>query len=54
MRHLWKFWRGENVDSEDGVHHGIHAAWCCLTLFEYWKHGIGEDDRSLMGHRKTA
>jgi hypothetical protein len=49
MRHLWKFWMGEDVDAEDGIHHTIHAAWCCMTLFEYWKHRIGSDDRSLLG-----
>ena len=47
-RHLWAFWRGETVDPEDGISHMIHAAWCCIVLYEYWLHKIGQDDRSQL------
>lgn len=35
MRHLWKFWRGEDVDQESGLPHLAHAAWGCFALMEY-------------------
>lgn len=46
MRHLWAWWRREDQDQEDGISHLAHAAWGCLTLMSYARHGIGEDTRS--------
>lgn len=45
MRHAWAFWRGENNDKESGLPHLAHAAWHCMTLMWYSKHGKGTDDR---------
>ncbi len=50
MRHLWKFWRGEVADPEDGLSHLAHAAWGCMTLMEYRRTHPELDDRS--GSRK--
>lgn len=45
MRHLWKFWKGEDVDEETGVPHVINAAWGCLTLAQYMVDRRKFDDR---------
>ena len=45
MRHMWAFWRGEDIDPESGLHHLAHAAWACITLLEYTKTRPGFDDR---------
>lgn len=47
MRHAWKWWRGEDVDQEDGQHHLASVAWCALSLLAYVRRGVGEDDRSI-------
>lgn len=44
-RHLWAFWRGEDLDKESGLPHLAHAAWGCLTLMEYMKNRPDLDDR---------
>jgi len=45
MRHLWKFWRGEDYDEETGLHHVAQAAWGCFTLLDYTKTHPEFDDR---------
>lgn len=45
MRHAWRFWAGEDEDPESGLSHMAHVAWNALALVEYWKRGLGEDDR---------
>jgi len=45
MRHLWAFWRGEDIDPESGLHHLAHASWGCLTLLEYTETHPEFDDR---------
>ena len=45
MRHLWKWWRRENLDPETGMSHLWHAACCIAFLMAYEARGIGEDDR---------
>lgn len=46
MRHLWAFWRGEELDPDDGIHHLAHAAWNCLALLAYRLRGMAAfDDR---------
>jgi len=37
MRHLWAFWRGEDIDPESGLPHVAHAAWGCFALLEYMR-----------------
>jgi hypothetical protein len=45
MRHLWAFWRGENIDKESGLPHTVHAAWGCFALTEYLHTRREFDDR---------
>ena len=45
LRHIWKWFRGEQNDGESGLHHLAHAAWNCMTLMEYERNKIGVDDR---------
>lgn len=45
MRHCWKWFRGETVDSESGLHHMAHAAWGCLAAIHYDHYKVGNDDR---------
>lgn len=48
MRHLWAWWRGENLDSESGKSHLDHAATELHFLSTYDKRGMtGFDDRPL-------
>jgi hypothetical protein len=46
MRHLWAFWRREDLDKESGLPHLAHAAWGCLTLLTYRTKHLKLDDRS--------
>lgn len=46
MRHLWAFWRGEDMDPESGLPHPVHAAWGCFTLLEYMNTHRELDDRT--------
>lgn len=44
QRHLWAFWRGEDVDPESGLPHLSHAAWHCMVLLEFSRiHPMGDD-----------
>jgi hypothetical protein len=45
LRHVWKWFRGEQNDDESGCHHLAHAAWNCMALMEYERNKIGIDDR---------
>lgn len=46
LRHLFKFWDGEDIDTESRKHHLLHAAWNCLALFWYaLRRKEEEDDR---------
>ena len=45
MRHLWAYWRGEDLDPETGRHHLAHAACCALILLACARGKIGTDDR---------
>lgn len=51
MRHLWAFWRGNDLDDESGLPHLAHAGFHVLTLLTFWRHYPQYDDRSnLNGH----
>jgi len=45
LRHLFAWWRGEDLDPETGMSHLAHAGCCLLFLMEYQRNGWGADDR---------
>jgi len=45
LRHLYKWWMGEDCDKESGLHHLAHAAFQCFALMEYQRLKVGKDDR---------
>ena len=46
QRHLWAYWRGEDVDPETGLSHLAHAGCCVMFLLTYEARGMKElDDR---------
>jgi hypothetical protein len=45
QRHLWKWWQGEELDEESGLHHLAHAACDILMLQATALRSIGTDDR---------
>lgn len=45
MRHLWSWWKKDNIDAETGKSHLWHAACCIAFLITYEQRKIGEDDR---------
>jgi hypothetical protein len=49
MRHAWRFWMGEQYDTEDGQHHLASVMWCAMVLLHYDLHDRykQDDDRSL-------
>lgn len=50
MRHLWKWWSGEKIDSDSGMPHLWHAACNIFFLVVHEQRGIGEDDRVKVKH----
>ena len=49
MRHLFRFWSGEDVDPESGLPHLAHAAFGILTLLDYSQTRPEMDDRPVAG-----
>ena len=45
LRHIYKWWLGEDIDPETGLPHLAHALWNVACLRYYQIHGIGNDDR---------
>ena len=45
LRHLWAFWRGEDIDPESGMPHLAHAMWNCMVMLEYTVTHPANDDR---------
>ena len=45
MRHMWAWWRGEDLDPETGMSHLWHASCCIAFLMAYEQRKIGTDDR---------
>lgn len=45
MRHMWAWWRGENLDPETGLSHLHHAACCIMFLTAYENRKHGKDNR---------
>lgn len=47
LRHMFKFWEGEDIDEESGLPHLIHAIWNLATLRYYKLHDLGKDTRDV-------
>ncbi len=47
LRHMFKFWEGEEMDEESGLPHLIHAIWNLATLRYYKLHNLGKDTRDV-------
>ncbi|HLZ24542.1 MAG TPA: dATP/dGTP diphosphohydrolase domain-containing protein [Ktedonobacterales bacterium] len=47
LRHLWAFWRGEELDEESGMPHLWHAACCLMFMIRYSHSKLGTDDRHV-------
>lgn len=45
MRHLWSWWKKDDIDAETGKSHLWHAACCIAFLITYEQRKTGEDDR---------
>lgn len=45
MRHMWAWWRGENLDPETRMSHLWHASCCIAFLIAYEQRRVGTDDR---------
>ena len=54
MRHAWKWWGGERLDSVDGQHHLASVAWCAFALMTYEMRKLGTDDRSIYDSAKAS
>lgn len=52
MRHLMKFWSGEEFDEETGKHHLLHAATNLMFLYYHTRSGVGIDDRLFKKDKK--
>lgn len=48
-RHLFAFWRGEDIDEETGAHHLDAVMWHAFTLREFVETHPEMDDRSTPG-----
>lgn len=47
LRHIFAFWKGEDIDPESGLPHLSHAIWNLAALRYYQIHGLGNDDRPI-------
>lgn len=47
LRHLVKWWDGEDYDQESGIHHLCHAMCCVAFLYDYVYKKRGKDDRPV-------
>jgi hypothetical protein len=52
MRHLQKFWNGEELDEETKRHHLLHAATNLMFLYYHTDSGKGIDDRLFKKEKK--
>lgn len=49
MRHVWKWFEGEEIDPDSGVHHLGHAIACCAILIDAQSIGQLADNRPRSG-----
>lgn len=54
LRHMWAYFRGENIDAESGNHHLDHALASLAMLRASVDNSLGEDDRPVYMHRKVT
>lgn len=52
MRHLMKFWEGEELDNETNMDHLLHAATNIMFLYYHKRSGKGIDDRLFKKDKK--
>lgn len=52
MRHLMKFWSGEEFDEETSKHHLLHAATNLMFLYYHTRSDVGIDDRLFKKDKK--
>lgn len=52
MRHMMKFWAGEEMDDETKKHHLLHAATNLMFLYYHLDSGKGIDDRLFKKDKK--
>jgi hypothetical protein len=52
MRHLMKFWGGDELDSDTNKHHLLHAATNLMFLYYHLDSGKGVDDRLFKKEKK--
>lgn len=51
VRHIVRFWLGEDKDPESGLSHMAHATFHCLCLLSFILRGAGVDNRPEMKKR---
>jgi hypothetical protein len=54
MRHLWAFWRGEDIDRESGLYHLAHAAFSVCGMLQFVLEGRKELDDRYSHKRESA
>jgi hypothetical protein len=54
MRHLLRWWSGEEIDPEDGQPHLISAIWNLIVLRHFERLNLGTDDRPDHGPPPTV
>jgi hypothetical protein len=47
LRHLMRYWEGEDIDPDSGVHHLAHVSACCLIARDAAMCDMMEDDRPI-------
>lgn len=54
LRHIFKFWNGEDIDEESGLPHLAHAIWNLATIRYYQLHELGKDTRDVRSHQNQS
>jgi len=51
LRHLFAYWRGEDIDPKHGLPHLAHAGFWLLALLDFFIKGRGVDDRPKLNNK---